>query len=121
LFLVTGQLIQVYIAGVIDKENNTHITINSVTQDEPTNGLGDGDTRIDAFIHHYTDKDDTVDLRAERSGKGDGRVYKITFTASDPETTALGNSPTGTIKVIVPHDKKTDNAIESGGMYDSTH
>jgi len=115
------KMIQVYIAGVIDKENNAHITINSVTQDEPTNGLGDGDTPIDAFIHHYTDKDDTVDLRAERSGKGDGRVYKITFTASDPETAALGTSPTGTIKVIVPHDKKTDNATDSGGTYDSTH
>jgi len=115
------KMIQVYIAGVIDKENNTHITINSVTQDEPTNGLGDGDTRIDAFIHHYMDKDDTVDLRAERSGKGDGRVYTITFTASDPETTALSTSPTVTIKVMVPHDKKTDAAIDSGPAYDSTH
>jgi hypothetical protein len=64
---------------------------------------------------------DSVQLRAERSGKGDGRVYRITFTASDPETIALGNSPTATIKVMVPHDKKTDIAIDSGGAYDSTH
>ena len=42
------------------------ITIDGVTQDEATNGLGDGDTPIDAVIN----ADGTVLLRAERSGKG---------------------------------------------------
>jgi hypothetical protein len=56
-----------------------------------------------------------VNLRAERSGRGDGRVYKVYFTVPDPEQTAQG-----VVKVMVPHDKKTDAAIDSGGMYDST-
>ena len=110
------KMIQVHILGVNDAQNNATITITKVTQDEPTNGLGDGDTPIDAII-----SGDSVLLRAERSGKGDGRVYSVTFTASDPETIALGNSPTATIKVMVPKSKKTDIAIDSGGAYDSTH
>lgn len=40
-------LVAVGITGVSDPDNNATITITSVTQDEPTNGLGDGDTAID--------------------------------------------------------------------------
>jgi len=40
-------------------------------------------------------------LRAERSGKGTGRIYIITYTATD----ASGNSATATATVTVPHDK----------------
>jgi chitinase len=109
------RMVPVHIAGVVDPNSNDTITITGVTQDEPTNGLGDGDTPIDAII-----SGDSVLLRAERSGKGDGRVYWVYFTASDPETVALGNSPTGIVKVMVPHDKKTDTAIDSGQKYDST-
>jgi hypothetical protein len=105
------KMLQVHILGVADNQNNATISITAVTQDEPTNGLGDGDTPIDATI-----SGDSVLLRAERSGKGDGRVYRLSFTASDPEATVPG-----VIKVMVPHDKKTDIAIEGGGMYDSTH
>ncbi len=110
------RLVPVQISGVTDAENNATITITKVTQDEPTNGLGDGDTPIDAIL-----KGDMVLLRAERSGKGDGRVYKVYFTASDFESTALGNSPAGFVKVVVPKSKKTDAAIDSGSAYDSTH
>ncbi len=40
-------------------------------------------------------------LRAERSGKGTGRIYVITYTATD----ASGNSAIATATVNVPHDK----------------
>lgn len=112
------RLVPVQISGVTDVNNNATITITKVTQDEPTNGLGDGDTPLDAII-----RGDTVLLRAERSGKGDGRVYKVYFTASDFESTALGTSPSGFVKVMVPKSKKTDAAIDSmpNGGYDSTH
>ena len=41
-------------------------------------------------------------LRAERSGRGDGRVYTIAYTAKDPS----GASCSGTVTVTVPHDKR---------------
>jgi hypothetical protein len=113
------KMLPVHILGVV-KPSDDNIAITGITQDEPTKGLGDGDTPIDATIHnHHQDvppADDTVDLRAERSGKGDGRVYRVSFTVADPEQSA-----SGVVKVMVPHDKKTDAAIDSGGTYDSTH
>jgi hypothetical protein len=107
------RLVPVQIKGVTDPNNNATIEITGVTQDEPTNGLGDGDTAIDAII---SANHDSVQLRAERSGNRDGRVYKVYFTASDFE----GGS-SGWVKVMVPKSKKTDAAIDSGGNYDSTH
>jgi len=103
-------LVAVGITGVSDPDNNATITIDAVYQDEPTNGTGDGDTAIDAFIN----ADGTVLLRAERSGKGNGRVYHIHFTASDPE-----GSASGVVTVTVPHSKKAA-AIDGGQLYDST-
>ena len=68
-----------------------------VTSNEPENGLGDGDTAPDWEITG----DLTLNLRAERSGKGSGRVYTITVMCTD----AHGNSSKGTVNVTVPHDK----------------
>jgi hypothetical protein len=42
----------------------------AVTQSEPLNGLGDGDTSPDAVL-----QGDSVLLRAERSGLGTGQRY----------------------------------------------
>ena len=104
-------MVAVGITGVTDPDNNVTITITGVTQDEPTNGLGDGDTPIDAVING----DGTVLLRAERSGTGDGRVYRIAFTASDFE-----GSTSGVVKVSVPHSMK-ESAIEGVAIYNSTN
>ena len=41
-------------------------------------------------------------LRAERSGRGDGRVYTIAYVAKDPS----GASCSATVSVTVPHDKR---------------
>jgi hypothetical protein len=112
------RLVPVTILGVVDPDQppyNSTITITSVTQDEPTNGLGDGDTPVDAIITHHPGTDDTLLLRAERSGKGDGRVYHVCFTAADPE-----GSVSGCVDVTVPHDKRTDPAKNSGQNYNST-
>lgn len=105
------KLVEVSITGVSDPEDNATITIDSVTQDEPTNGLGDGDTATDAIIN----EDGTVLLRAERSGTGDGRIYHISFTASD-----LEGSDSGVVDVCVQHNKKKE-AVDSGDSYDSTY
>jgi hypothetical protein len=105
------KLEEISILGVSDPEDNATITIDSVTQDEPTNGLGDGDTPTDAIIN----ADGTVLLRAERSGKGNGRVYHIHFTAAD-----LEGSASGVVDVCVPHNRKRA-AVDGGELHDSTN
>jgi len=54
-------------------------------------------------------------MRAERSWKGNGCVYRIHFTASDFE-----GSASGMVKVSVPCGKKSGIAIDGGEVYDST-
>lgn len=100
------QMVGVGITGVRDLENNATLIITGVTQDEPANGLGDGDTAVDAVIEGAT-----ALLRAERSGKGDGRVYRVSFTASDFEGGA-----SGVVFVTVPQSRK-GLAIDSGGVF----
>jgi len=70
------------------------IRIISVSSSEPDNGLGDGDLAGDSQITG----DLTVNLRAERSGKGSGRVYTILVEARD----AGGNVSTSACTVSVP-------------------
>lgn len=106
-------MVKVSITGVVDPNNNATVKITGVTQDEATNGLGDGDTAIDAVI---SADGTSVLVRAERSGKGNGRVYHIHFTASDFE-----GSASGVVKVSVPRDKKGDAATDGGELFDSTH
>ena len=83
----------------VDASDNCDSTcqIISVASNEPVNGLGDGDTAPDWAITG----DLTVKLRAERSGKGNGRIYTITVECAD----SSGNSTTDTATVRVPHDK----------------
>src|SRR5262249_51812262 len=85
----------VEVVGVSDPNVNATVTITSIYQDEPTNGLGDGDTPVDGIIQGTT-----VLIRRERSGNLNGRVYHISFLAQDFE-----GSCTGTVTVCVPHDQ----------------
>jgi hypothetical protein len=73
----------------------------SITSNEPTNGVGDGNTNADIQGVAFGTDDRTFQLRSERSGPGDGRVYTITYQASDHS----GNSTTKTATVTVPHNK----------------
>lgn len=58
---------------------------------------GDGHT----FDDIQFDEDGNIYLRAERSGRGDGRVYQITYTATDD----AGNTFTVSATVTVPHNQ----------------
>lgn len=107
------KLVPITINAVTSASNPAvSITILGVTQDEPVNGTGDGDTSPDAVI-----QGNTVLLRAERSGGGNGRVYRVSFEALD----GFGNSCTGSILVRVPHDKgkNTPPAIDDGQFFNS--
>ncbi|MBA3854732.1 MAG: hypothetical protein C0503_09960 [Gemmatimonas sp.] len=81
-------------ASATDVAGAVSYRIVSVTSNEPDNGLGDGDAANDIKITGAM----TVDLRAERSGKGNGRIYTITVEAKD----AAGNTSTKTVTVGVP-------------------
>jgi hypothetical protein len=67
----------------------------SVSSNEPVDGTGDGDTAPDWQITG----DLTVDLRAERSGNGDGRIYTIVVECRDQ----AGNAATSAAHVTVRH------------------
>ena len=91
--LVTGR-----ITGVTDPDGDpVTIAITGITQDEPVNGVADGNTSPDAEVGAAG----AFRVRAERSGQGDGRVYRIAFTASDAE----GGECSAVLRVGVPHDQ----------------
>jgi hypothetical protein len=69
----------------------------SVTSNEPVDGTGDGDTAPD---WEFTG-DLQVDLRAERSGSGDGRTYTLEVVCAD----GSGNEAVDTAVVTVPHTR----------------
>lgn len=106
--------VDVTVLGVTDPDGDAiTITIDGITQDEPVNGLGDGDQAPDGGGLATS----TAWLRAERSGTGNGRVYVISFTASDP----WGGTCSGTVAVSVPpSQKKGVTATDDGQSYDST-
>jgi len=81
---------------VTDGNQGTTVRLVSVTSNEPDDGLGDGDTANDIVIN----ADGTISLRAERSGTGAGRVYTITYQATD----IAGNATTLSATVTVPHN-----------------
>jgi len=86
-------------AAATDNCDSTPVcSITGVSSNEPVNGLGDGDTSPDWMITGNL----TVDLRAERSGMGNGRIYTLTVTCTD----ACGNSSVGSTTVAVPNNQK---------------
>jgi hypothetical protein len=89
--------VSVEVSATDNCDPNPVCQIISVTSNEPEDGLGDGDTAPDWELTG----DLTLNLRAERSGKGDGREYTITVKCSD----VSGNSSTETVTVTVPHDQ----------------
>jgi len=105
------KLHQVTVTGATDPDGDPlTTTITGVTQDEPLNEAGDGNTSPDAFPGTASDQ---ALIRAERSGKGDGRVYVLNVSVSD----GVGGQCTGTAAVSVPHDQSGREAIDSGQAF----
>jgi hypothetical protein len=108
------KFVPVTITGVADPEPlPITTTITSIRQDEPTLAPGSGNFCPDASGIGTS----TAQLRAERDGQGDGRVYDIAFSAADSE----GATCTGTVTVCVPHDQsKPVGCVDEGPLFDST-
>lgn len=108
------KLVAVSLSGGTDPDGDpVTITVTGVTQDEALNGLGDGDTAPDAQVGAAPNQ---VLLRAERSGTGDGRIYRIAYTASDGH----GGTCSGTVTVGVAHDQgQGATAVDSGLVVNS--
>lgn len=106
------RLVEVGVQGVVDPGGSqVTVVVTGVTQDEPVNDRGDGNTAPDAVL-----AGGVAQVRAERSGLGDGRVYHLTFTAS-----AGARSCEGSATVCVPHDQGQGSAcVDQGPLFDST-
>jgi hypothetical protein len=108
----------VSVVGVNDPDGDpVTITITDIAQDEPLEGLGDGNTCPDADGVGT----DIASVRVERSGSkkvpGDGRVYHISFTADDGQ----GGQCAGAVTVCVPHDQRPGHVcVDQGPLFDST-
>jgi len=109
------QLVPISVIDVIDPNHGTvTVTITGVSQDEPVNGLGDGDTSPDATGVGTAN----AAVRSERAGNGDGRVYHITFSAT---STSGSESCTGTVTVGVPKSQGNKGGpVDGGALHDST-
>ena len=99
-----GKMVPVSILGVTDPEGDpVALKVTGISQDEPGaafSGIGSS----------------VAQIKAERDGKGDGRVYRIQFEATDP----LGNACQGEVTVCVPHDRGKGNCVDSGALAPSS-
>jgi hypothetical protein len=106
------ELIEVSVEGITDPEGDQiSISITSITQDEDVVGGGSGNSCPDAILQGTL-----TQLRAERAGRLNGRVYRIAFTAMDP----AGEACFGLVKVCMPHDEApTTTCTEDPDVFNS--
>lgn len=104
---------RITIAGLTDPDGDPiEVDVDGVTQDEPVAGKNDN-TSPDAVLVPGAGQ---VRLRAERNPHGDGRVYRIAYTASDGH----GGSCSGTLTVGVPRHNGEQSVDSAPPAYDST-
>lgn len=104
-----GKLRAVSIGGVTDPDGEpVTLAVTRITQDEPLSKKGQPDATGTGTARPM--------LRADRAGGGDGRVYHLTFTASDP----AGAACTGRVTVCVPHSPGRRICGDGGPRFDST-
>jgi uncharacterized repeat protein (TIGR01451 family) len=108
------QFVPVEVLGVTDANGDAiTITIDSIFQDEPVDGEGDGSTSPDG----HGIGSSTAGVRAERDGRGNGRYYHIFFTADD----GFGGACSGEVLVGVPLSQGSKGApVDDGALFDAT-
>jgi hypothetical protein len=107
------QMTPVEITGVTDPEDDPiRIAVVGITQDEPV--IEHGQSSAAGHCADGAIVDGVAQVRAERSGGGNGRVYRVQFVASDGQ----GNQCHGSASVCVPA-RPGDRCVEGGSRYDS--
>jgi uncharacterized repeat protein (TIGR01451 family) len=101
-----------FVASVFDNCGGVSVSdvvIEKATSDEAEDADADGSTLNDIVIApDYK----SIQLRSERSGTGNGRVYTITFRLTDTH----GNVTRATAKVVVAHNTG-ETPVDSGVHY----
>ena len=91
-------MVPITIMGVTDPNGlSFSIVITGIHQDEAVDATGSGNTAPDGSGVGT----DTAYVRAERAGPGTGRLYFISFTA----TNSIGLQCSYTVQATVPHDQ----------------
>jgi hypothetical protein len=101
-----------FVASVSDNCDSIPVSsvyVTKITSDEAENGNGDGNTNSDILIGADCK---SFQLRSERSGQGDGRVYTIHFKVED----SSGNTSSGTATVVV-RKSPSQPPVDSGPNY----
>jgi predicted extracellular nuclease len=115
LWPANHKFVALEVLGVTDADGDPlTYTIEAIFQDELVDDGGDGSTAPDGNIG----EGNAFELRAERAGDGNGRVYYVDFTVDD----GRGGTCTGEVWVGVPHDqgKNGEPPVDEGPLYDST-
>jgi len=109
-----NKMTNIHISNVTDPDGDSvSIVVTGITQDETVSDDGNGHNADGSGIGTPT-----AQVRATRDGNGNGRVYRISFRATD----ARGASSTGSVTVCVPHDQGGNETCDDDGqIYDSTN
>src|SRR3989339_386460 len=84
-----------------DNQPGVSFILKSIVSSEADMGLGFDDVAGDIQNAEFGTPDLSFDLRAERYGTGDGRIYSITYEATD----AAGNKAQAIVNVLVKHSQ----------------
>ncbi|MEH7883005.1 vWA domain-containing protein [Bacillus sp. JJ1609] len=111
---VNHKMVSIDILDVVDPDGDpVQIEITGITQDEAVNEKGKGKKEVDGEGIGTNQ----AQVRAERAGNGNGRVYHITFRARDDK----GAESVGSVVVGVRHDMGENHAIiDDGQLFIST-
>jgi hypothetical protein len=99
-----GKLQAISIGGITDPDGDpVTLAVTSIRQDEPLSKKGSPDASGLGTARPQ--------VRADRLGGGDGRVYRLGFAARD----GRGGECAGEVTVCVPHDQSPGAACGDGG------
>jgi len=92
-------------SNAADNSGDQVVLAVAIASSEPADASGDGSFLPDYVIDEVVAATGLIrlHLRAERAGRGDGRIYTITIVATD----GSGHVSTATAQITAPHDRRS--------------